>query len=411
MKVKDSPQLDGSAPVGMPSFKLNGYLIVPVALVAAVLLRQLIDPWVRDRVPFLTFFLATIIVAWSCRTGVALLTLVFSWLLADWFFLDPRYHLEFPRGANLFSSISYLISGLATILFSGLMHRARDRADRNAAAAILNQRLLEKEVADRKRIEEEVRLLNASLEQRVSDRTAELVNLNQELESFTYSVSHDLRAPLRHMDGYAQILEQELGPTASPETKKCLNKVRQGSQKMSLLVDDLLELSRIGKQELARRPVDLNALVSEVISEVQTEAGERKVEWRVGPLPTIPCDPGLIRVAFTNLLSNALKYTRPREAALIEVDEVSQAGETIIRIRDNGVGFDMKFSEKLFGVFQRLHRPSEFEGSGVGLATVLRIVRRHGGRVWAEAEVGKGASFYLALAGRPPSDQEGQKAA
>ena len=390
-------------PDSPPGCRLGGvwnYALAVLILVLAFTIRSVLDPLLKDRLPFVSFFLATTFVAWYCGFGPSLLTLIAGWLTADWFFIDPRGQFDIPHETNLIASVSYFLSGLVTISFSHLMHRARERADQNAAAALVNQRLLEKEVIDRKRISSEVRRLNIELEQRVADRTAELMNLNHELESFTYSVSHDLRAPLRHIDGFAQILEQDFATNLPPEARRFLGKIRQGSQQMGLLVDDLLNLSRIGQQELRRQPVALNPLLLEVQAELASETNGRLIEWHFAPLPTIAGDPGLIRLVFMNLLANAIKYTRPQERASITVDQVVRDDGTVIRVRDNGVGFDMRYAGKLFGVFQRLHPASEFEGTGIGLATVARIIRKHGGRIWAEAEVGQGATFYLTL--EPP---------
>jgi light-regulated signal transduction histidine kinase (bacteriophytochrome) len=177
---------------------------------------------------------------------------------------------------------------------------------------------------------------------------------------------------------------------------------------MAQLVDDLLNLSRVGKKELARQRVALDPLVASVISEMKLEAPNRQIEWKISPLPNVYCDSGLMRQVFTNLLSNAVKYTRPRERAVIELGESKLNGESAIFVRDNGVGFNMKYSSKLFGVFQRFHRAEEFEGTGVGLATVARIIRKHGGRIWAEAELNKGAAFFFTL---PPLRQPAPAAA
>ena len=227
----------------------------------------------------------------------------------------------------------------------------------------------------------------------------ELRAANKELEAFSYSVSHDLRAPLRHINGFAKILEEEYAGKLDDGGRQYLRMVSDGAQKMGALVDDLLGLARVGRQELSRTPADLGKLVEEVICDLKAECADRNIRWRIRPLPVVECDAGLMKQVFVNLLSNAVKYTRPREQAVIEVGESSQNNERIIFVRDNGVGFDMKYAAKLFEVFQRLHRTEDFEGTGVGLATVQRIIKKHGGRVWAQAQPGKGTTFFFTLEG------------
>ncbi len=235
------------------------------------------------------------------------------------------------------------------------------------------------------------------LERRVEERTAELAASNKELEAFTYSVSHDLRAPLRHIDGFSKLLMEEETAGLSEEARRYLSRIRDGTCRMGLLVDDLLNLARLGRKELTLQVTGLSSLAEEVAAELKAENAGRAIEWKLEPLPFVECDPGLMKQVFANLLSNAVKYTRPREQAVIEVGAIKQNGQPAIFVRDNGVGFNMKYADKLFGVFQRLHRPEDFEGTGVGLATVQRIVHKHGGRVWAEAELDKGATFYFTL--------------
>jgi PAS domain S-box-containing protein len=220
---------------------------------------------------------------------------------------------------------------------------------------------------------------------------------NRELEAFTYSVSHDLRAPLRHIDGFSRMLAESMGDDLDPEARHSLTRIQEGTQQMGLLVDDLLGLARVGQQDPEIRETALTPVVLGVIADLGPEAAGRNVQWRVGELPKASCDRGLMRIVFTNLLSNALKYTRPRAHATIEVGCSSRDGRPVSFVRDNGVGFNMKYADKLFGVFQRLHGAAEFEGTGVGLATVQRIVHKHGGDIWADAAPGSGATFSFVL--------------
>jgi signal transduction histidine kinase len=235
------------------------------------------------------------------------------------------------------------------------------------------------------------------LEQRVVRRTAQLEAVNRELESFTYSVAHDLRAPLRHIQGFADALIEDGADRLDSATRSYLNRIVESTRRMDQLINDLLGLAHVGRQELHFQAVGLNALVRDVVRDMAHETEGRNIEWRLGDLPVVECDPGLIKQVFYNLLSNAVKYSRPRDPAVIEVGQMTVNGERIVFVRDNGVGFNMKYAHKLFGVFERLHRREDFEGTGVGLATVQRIIHKHGGRIWAEAEIDRGATFYFTL--------------
>jgi light-regulated signal transduction histidine kinase (bacteriophytochrome) len=221
---------------------------------------------------------------------------------------------------------------------------------------------------------------------------------NKELEAFSYSVSHDLRAPLRTVDGFSQALLEDFGPLLPEEGQRQVRTIRAGAQRMGALIDDLLAFSRLGRQSLSKPVVvDMNRLVHEVLEEHLVERKGRQVEIRAAPLPPSRGDASLLKQVWANLLSNAIKYTRKRDPAVVEIGSVLEDGETVYFVRDNGTGFDMRYAHKLFGVFERLHRAEDFEGTGVGLAIVQRIVLRHGGRVWAESAVDQGATFHFTL--------------
>jgi PAS domain S-box-containing protein len=249
------------------------------------------------------------------------------------------------------------------------------------------------DITEHKRRERETRALNEEL----GKRTAELEVINKELEAFAYSVSHDLRAPLRHMSGFTELLQKSSGSQLNEKSQRYLKVILESANRMGTLIDDLLSFSRIGRAETHKAPVSLEQLVQEVLVETRQEAEGRDIVWKIGRLPAWYGDRAMLRLALVNLISNAVKFTRTRSQAEIEIGCREQQDQIVVFIRDNGVGFDMKYVNKLFGVFQRLHPAEAFEGTGIGLATVQRIAIRHGGRAWAEGQVDQGATFYISL--------------
>ncbi len=276
--------------------------------------------------------------------------------------------------------------------FSTLSRYLLDRAGRFVGAM-----RSARETTERKRADDEVRRLNEQLEERVAERTAQLEAANRELEAFSYSVSHDLRAPLRAINGFSRIVQDDWSAVLPEEVQSHLRTIRENTTQMGLLIEGLLSLSRLNRQQLRMKPIVTAEMVREVINSLAEQTAGRQIEFLVGDVPDHEGDPVLLRQVWINLISNAVKFTRRRKEARIEIGAVEQNGQTAFFVRDNGVGFDMRYADKLFGVFQRLHASAEYEGTGIGLANVQRIVRRHGGRVWAEAVPDVGATFYFSL--------------
>jgi signal transduction histidine kinase len=263
---------------------------------------------------------------------------------------------------------------------------------------------IKREGMEQQRLTEELRIRAGKMEAEVYLRAAEvqeanrrLEAANKELEAFAHSVAHDLRAPLRKVHTYCEALIDGHGGEFSSDAQRYVRLIQDGVRQMGSVVDELLNLSKVGQAELFRRPTPLDSLVGLVRNELESKLSKRDIEWRIDALPTVDCDSGLMKQVFAHLLDNAIKYTRLQPRAVIQVGHNEQNGEQVIFVRDNGVGFDIELAGRLFGMFQRLHRDEDFEGTGLGLATVQRIIQRHGGRIWAEGQEGKGATFYFTL--------------
>jgi signal transduction histidine kinase len=332
------------------------------------------------------FSLAVAIATWYAGIGPSVLAVLLSAACFTYFFTEPLYVFEVsPR------DIPYFLVFVAWAAIIASVGAVRRRIEANLRET---RDRLQIEVEHRAQREDEIRNLN----QELVKRAAELETTNKDLESFSYSVSHDLRAPLRHLVGFSELLQKQTASLLDDKNRRYLQTILEAAKKMGNLIDDLLAFSRVGRAETKGTLISLEQLVSEAVAELGPEMKGREIAWKIGALPVCYGDRSLLKLVVVNLVSNAIKFTRMRTRAEIEIGCVGRNRDEVeIFVRDNGAGFDMQYVNKLFGVFQRLHLPEEFEGTGIGLATVQRIVHRHGGKVRAEGAVDEGATFYFSL--------------
>jgi K+-sensing histidine kinase KdpD len=331
------------------------------------------------------FELAIVVTTWYAGVGPAVLAVVLSATCYNYFFSEPLYSFEI---SNEDLPSFFLFTASAAIVAWFVAVRRRIESDLRHA-----RDNLQVELEQRKRREDEIRKLNNELAKRARD----LETSNNELESFAYSVSHDLRAPLRHVVGFSELLQKQASSLLDDKSRRYTQTILEASKRMGNLIDDLLAFSRIGRAETKNTVVSLDQLVKEVVAEIGQDTAGRDIVWKVDPLPVCYGDRSMLKLVIGNLLANAVKFTRMRAPAEIEIGCVDREDEVEVIVRDNGAGFEMQYVDKLFGVFQRLHLPEEFEGTGIGLATVRRIIHRHGGEVRAEGGVDQGATFYFSL--------------
>ena len=360
-----------------------GFSIVCVAVALAVALGSQYYS-VRD-VELPVFELGIVVATWYAGTGPSVLAVVLSAACYNYFFSEPLYSFEVSN-EDLPSFLIFTVSAAIVAWFVAVRRRIesdlRDARDH-----------LQVEVEERMRREDEIRRLNYDLAKRARD----LETSNNELESFAYSVSHDLRAPLRHVVGYSELLQKQASSSLDEKSRRFMQTILEAAKRMGNLIDDLLAFSRIGRAETKKALVSLDQLVKEGVAETGQDTTGREIVWKIDPLPVCYGDRSMLKLVIGNLLANAVKFTRMRTKAEIEIGCVDRADEVEVFVRDNGAGFDMQYVDKLFGVFQRLHLPEEFEGTGIGLATVRRIIHRHGGEVRAEGGVDQGATLYFSL--------------
>jgi signal transduction histidine kinase len=361
-----------------------GFSVVSVAIALGVAFASQHYRFRDVELPVLTVAIA--FTTWYAGAGPSVLAVLLSSACFDYFFTEPLYSFDISRRDLPYFFIFVAWAGIVAS-FSAVRRRIED----SLRQARDN---LQVEVEQRRHREDEIRKLN----QELGKRAAELEVTNNELESFAYSVSHDLRAPLRHMVGYSELLQRQASSLLDEKSQRFIRTILDSAKRMGNLIDDLLAFSRIGRAETKKAEVDLEQLTREVVAEIGQDTKSRDISWKIGALPVCYGDRSMLRLVVVNLVSNAAKFTRMRRPAEIEIGCVDRNKKEVeVFVRDNGAGFDMQYANKLFGVFQRLHLPEQFEGTGIGLATVQRIIHRHGGKVRGEGAVDQGATFYFSL--------------
>jgi signal transduction histidine kinase len=361
-----------------------GFAVVSVAIALGVAFAFQHSQFRDVELPVLTVAIA--FTTWYAGAGPSVLAVLLSSVCFDYFFLEPYYSLDISA-----RDLPYFFIFVAWAAIVASFSVVRRQIEDNLRQA---RDSLQVEVEQRRHREDEIRKLN----QELGKRAMELEASNKELESFAYSVSHDLRAPLRHMVGYSELLQRQASSLLNEKSQRFIRTILDSAKRMGNLIDDLLAFSRIGRAETRKTEVDLKQLVQEVVAEIGQDTKGRDIAWKIGALPVCCGDRSMLRLVVVNLVSNAAKFTRMREPAEIEIGAVDRSkNEVEVFVRDNGAGFDMQYVNKLFGVFQRLHLPEQFEGTGIGLATVQRIIHRHGGQVRGEGAVDQGATFYFSL--------------
>jgi signal transduction histidine kinase len=361
-----------------------GFSVVSVAIALGVAFALQHYQFRDAELPVLTVAIA--FTTWYAGVGPSVLAVLLSSACFDYFFTEPLYSLNISTG-----DLPYFFIFVAWAAIVASFSAVRRRIEDSLRQARDN---LHVELEQRRHREDEIRKLN----QELGKRAAELEATNKELESFAYSVSHDLRAPLRHMVGYSELLQRQASSLLDEKSQRFIRTILDSAKRMGNLIDDLLAFSRIGRAETKKTEVDLEQLVEEVVAEIEQDTKSRDIAWKIGALPVCYGDRSMLRLVVVNLVSNAVKFTRMRRAAEIEIGCVDRNKKEVeVFVRDNGAGFEMQYVNKLFGVFERLHPPEQFEGTGIGLATVQRIIHRHGGKVRGEGSVDQGATFYFSL--------------